>query len=139
MIASRRHPAATACAVAVSALLLSACGGTAEDPPWDTTEPVVSLTSPADDGPLEIEVEVDSLQVSPTLDRVKLDIGDEVRLTVTSDVDDVVHVHGVDRQLVLEGGEPGVLEFEVPPGVPAGRYDVEVHSGAVVLFEIRIL
>jgi hypothetical protein len=119
-----------------AALLLTACADDGEG-----AAPDVSSGSPSaspTDGPLELEVEIDSSQVSPTIDRVPLDIGDEVSLTVTSDEADTIHVHGVDRTLVLEPGVPSTVNFVVQAGVPRGVYPVETHGGGLILFEIKV-
>ena len=120
-----------------AALLLAACaddGGEGSTPSGSSGSPSASSS----DGPVVIEVEIDSAQVSPTIDRVPLDIGDEMRLTVTSDAADTIHVHGVDRTLVLEPGVPGTVDFVVPAGVPRGVYSVETHGGGLILFEIKV-
>jgi hypothetical protein len=57
---------------------------------------------------------------------------------VTSDIDDTIHVHGVERRLVLTAGERGVLDFTIPPGLPRGVYAVEAHDGGLILFELRV-
>ena len=115
----------------VTAIMLSACAG--DDSPAGPESP-----SPSGSGPLVVEIVIDNLQVSPTLDRVPVDIGDEISLRVTSDTDDTIHVHGVDRQLVLTAGEQCVLDFTIPPGLPRGLYTVEAHSGGLILFELRV-
>lgn len=120
------------------AIMLSACGGAA-DPQGaaDPGEPA-SPSQAAGDGPTIVELVIENNQVSPTLNRLPVDIGDAVRLTVTSDDDESIHVHGVEVWLVLEGGVEGVLEFDIPPGLPRGRYDVEGHESGVLLFELRV-
>jgi hypothetical protein len=121
----------------LAAVALSACAGS-EDGGRDPSESAASPSASTAAAPLELDVVIDSGQVSPTIDRVPLDIGDAVRLSVTSDSADVIHVHGVDRTLDLEAGVPGVLNFVVPPGVPRGVYTVETHGGGLILFEIKI-
>jgi hypothetical protein len=119
------------------ALMLTACA----DDGGEGSAPGDSSGSPspgASEGPVEVEVEIDSGQVSPTIGRVPLDIGDEMRLSVTSDAADTIHVHGVDRTLILEPNVEGEIDFVVPPGVPRGVYAVETHGGGLILFEIKI-
>ena len=65
----------------------------------------------------------------------RLTVGRPVRLTVTSDVADELHVHGVDETLALEPGEPAVLEFT--PEAP-GRFEVELHEARRVLTRLQV-
>lgn len=81
---------------------------------------------------------INNLQVSPKLNRVPVDIGDTVRLSVTSDVADEIHVHGVEETLVLRAGVESVPEFVVPTGVPRGVYEAEGHNSGLILFELRV-
>ncbi len=117
------------------AISLSACADGANDPP--SSEPSESGSDSGEE-PVDLEFVIDNLQVSPAIGRVPVDIGDAVRLSVTSDVDDSIHVHGVERFLVLTADEPGVLDFTVPPGLARGVYPVEAHDGGVLLFELRV-
>jgi hypothetical protein len=128
----RRAAVRVASGCLVAALALSACSGDGGggDPP--------DSTAPTSEGPLALEVVIDNLQVSPTLNRVGVDIGDEVILSVTSDIDDTIHVHGVERQLVLTAGEQGSIDFSIPPGLQRGVYPVEAHDGGLLLFELRV-
>ena len=50
--------------------------------------------------------------------------GDEVRLSIDSDVADELHVHGYDLKLKLNGGEPATLEFAA---ARSGRFELELH------------
>ena len=113
---------------------LSACGGTADDGP----EPSTSSTSDVDGGPESLDFVIENLQVSPTLNRVPVDIGDEIILGVTSDADETIHIHGVERQLVLTAEERGELAFSIPPGLARGVYPVEAHDTGLILFELRV-
>lgn len=101
------------------AVVLAACGGS--------------------DGPVadayEIEVDVTDGTVDTAEDTVEVAVGGTVRVTVTSDVDDEVHVHGVDRTVDLSAGVPATLEFTVDePGV----YEVETHGSHLLLFQLLV-
>ena len=65
----------------------------------------------------------------------RLTAGRPVRLTVTSDVADELHVHGVDETLALEPGRPAVLAFT--PTSP-GRFEVELHEARRVLTRLQV-
>lgn len=66
----------------------------------------------------------------------KVNSGDVVQLTITSDVDDQVHVHGPNVEADLPAGEATDVEFRTGA---AGSYEIELHgSGALVgTLEVR--
>ncbi|HSK25367.1 MAG TPA: hypothetical protein VK894_00465, partial [Jiangellales bacterium] len=94
---------------------------------------VGSGAAAAPDGATVVEVTVAGGSVSTAASRVDVAVGTPVRLVVTSDVDDELHVHGVDVEAPLAAGQPAVLDF-----VPAepGLYDVETHDSALMLVQI---
>jgi len=61
--------------------------------------------------------------------------GDVVRIVVTADVSDEVHVHGYDLHADVTPDAPGVIEFTaVAPGV----YEVELESAGLLLLELTV-
>ena len=139
-----RHTAALATFAVM--LVLTACGAddgqgdtaathtpttTAPSAPPDT--PDASATPPA--APHEIEVAITDGSVDTAEDSVEVAVGETVRLTVTSDVDDEVHVHGVEQTAELSAGSPTTLEFSLAePGV----YEVETHESGLLLFQLIV-
>jgi plastocyanin len=127
-------------------LVLNACGAddgqgdtaatdtpttTAPSAPPDT--PDTSATPPAT--VREIEVVVVDGTVDTAEDSVDVAVGETVRVTVTSDVDDEVHVHGVEQTADLSAGSPTTLEFSLAePGV----YEVETHESGLLLFQLIV-
>lgn len=66
--------------------------------------------------------------------RVKVPLGSDVRLEVTADQADEVHLHGYDRKVDIEPGTPAVLEFQAAnPGV----FEVELEA-ALKLVELQV-
>jgi len=63
------------------------------------------------------------------------EVGDTVDITVISDVDDELHVHGYDLVFALSGGVPLTLDFvaDIP-----GIFEVEVHTGHAHVFDIEV-
>jgi hypothetical protein len=63
------------------------------------------------------------------------DLGDTVDITVTSDVDDELHVHGYDLVFALTADVPITLDFvaDVP-----GVFEVEIHTGHSHVFDIEV-
>lgn len=62
--------------------------------------------------------------------------GQTVRVRVTSDRDDELHVHGYDLQLPLRAGLPGELEFVAEH---SGRFEVELHRAELALGALEVL
>jgi hypothetical protein len=157
---TRRRALELATALAVTAALATGCGGTADEPAVVSTGPTESeqvaadeeATTPAeptppaaeepaveaDDGATVVEVTVVEVtvsggSVSTPQGRVDVEVGAPVRLVVTSDTDDELHVHGVDIEQPLVAGQATVLEF-VP--TEPGLYDVETHDSHLLLVQI---
>jgi len=72
---------------------------------------------------------------SPDVGQVAVPMGNTVRLIVTADVADEVHVHGYELTLDLAAGVPAELTFvaDVP-----GIFEVELHEGGQLLCELRV-
>ncbi|MEV4140483.1 hypothetical protein AB0J72_51005 [Dactylosporangium sp. NPDC049742] len=94
-------------------------GGTGETPPQDRS----------------ITVSITGGRVEPPVGRVEVGKGSTIRLTVTSDVPDELHVHGYDRKAVLEAGRPATLEFRADT---TGMFEVETHSGHLLLVQLVV-
>ena len=139
-----RHTAALATFAVM--LVLTACG--ADDGQGDTAAtdtPTTTAPSAPPDTPdayatppamvREIEVVVVDGTVDTAEDSVEVAVGDTVRVTVTSDVDDEVHVHGVDQTADLHTGRPTTLELSfAEPGV----YEVETHESGLLLLQLIV-
>ncbi len=82
-----------------------------------------------------IEVAITNGAVSPEVGQVAVPLGNTVRLFVTSDAADEVHVHGYEQTLDLAAGIPAELTFvaDVP-----GIFEVELHEGGQLLCELRV-
>jgi hypothetical protein len=144
----------------ISLAALAACGN-GDDPtsgPTSTSSPTESSTpdetstsaSPSesetpsetateDGADVEIEVSIvgDTVTTTPS-DRVAVEVGDTVKISVVSDVADELHVHGYDLTLDLEPGEEGELEFEVTSDPGPGLYEVELEDRHLLLFQLEV-
>ncbi|MET8547627.1 hypothetical protein [Micromonospora zamorensis] len=154
---SVRTPAgrtSAALAAALSALLLVGCGQdddpsvatpsaapTSAAPPSATTAPTpttsatpsVTASTPAVDR--EITVTIAKRRVDPPTGRITVGKGELVRITVTSDVSDELHVHGYDLGARLPAGTPGLVEFRADK---TGLFEVETHETELVLFQLVV-
>ena len=104
---------------------------TAPTTPASTTAPPPPTTEA---GSLQIGISVHDGVVDGD-DRIVVDRGTEIELTVTSDVADEVHVHGYDYKATVTPGAPAVILFVADlPGI----YEVELEDARVVLFELEV-
>lgn len=82
-----------------------------------------------------ISVRISDGKVDGVPARVEVDRGTQVRIEVTSDRRDELHVHGYDKTLQLAPGSPATLQFlaDVP-----GVFEVETHDGGLLLFQLLV-
>lgn len=111
-----------------------------------TTLPATTTTT-STTGPTTTTVTEETTTTSPAIDvefragevigpgTFQVDVGDTVDIWVVSDVDDEMHVHGYDLLYDVEAGVPFNLTFvaDVP-----GIFEVEVHTGHTLLFELEV-
>ncbi|MEW2358929.1 hypothetical protein [Spirillospora sp. NPDC029432] len=126
--------------VAAGTLLTAAgCGEPAPEPAASPTAPAgTAAPSPAAPTPgnsTDIAVTVRDGKVSTASGRVKVRRDATVRITVTSDAADELHVHGYDRTLALKPGTPGTLQLVADtPGV----FEVELHHSGARVLELQV-
>ncbi len=67
--------------------------------------------------------------------RVRVPLGDRVKLTVAADVSDEVHVHGYDLAADVAPGALAVFEFlaDIP-----GIFEVELHRAHSLLLDLEV-
>ncbi len=142
---------------AVLVLVLAACGSAGEEPGATTTSTTgaqASTTVTAGDqatttaaetttstttttpgpGPTEIVITV----VGGSVDRVErfaVPLDGEVRLVVTADVTDEVHVHGYDLHADLIPGVAGTLEFSA---TRFGIFEIELEEAGLLIAELQV-
>jgi len=82
-----------------------------------------------------IDLNVTNGVPSPEVGQVAVPLGNTIRLLVTADAPDQVHVHGYELTLDLAAGLPAELTFvaDVP-----GIFQVELHEGGQLLCELRV-
>lgn len=147
---------------ALAALALTACGseadtaqpGTDRSPVSTTTIPSTTpsespsesaTTSPATttppsseptpDADVTIEATIADGKVSPSTQTVKAKAGQKVRITVTSDVDDEIHVHGYDEEVELKAGRPGSVTFTADT---KGTFEIETHESGKLIAKLVV-
>jgi hypothetical protein len=137
---------AAAAGALVLALSLTACAGeddagAAPTVSATTTPPGAQPTTaeptptPTPDDAQTISVTFAGGEVNPAPGIVDVPRGTRLRITVTSDVVDELHVHGYDKTLQLPAGQSAELEFvaDLP-----GRWEVELHKARKVLTRLQV-
>jgi len=136
-------------AVAAAALGLLAAGCGSDSPgasqaaatPSPSVTPLLSVTPSPSVAPSTvasaktITVRVAGGKATPKTGRVEVARGEQVRLVVTSDVADQVHVHSYDLVLRLRPGKPGTLTFTADK---TGLFEVETHETGLILFQLLV-
>ena len=120
-------------------VLLSACSSDDETPVTTTTTraPAAAETTTTSSGAADREIRVTVVdgEVVGGSQRVSLSVGESVRLEVTADVADEVHVHGYDLLAAIAPPEPAVLVFDADiPGV----FEVELEDAGLTLVELEV-
>ncbi|MCG5455393.1 hypothetical protein PSH03_000266 [Micromonospora sp. PSH03] len=147
--------AAALAAATLGALLLAGCGQD-DDPSLTTPSPGPTSVAPSSATPTaptptatgtpsasastaavdqQITVTIAKKRVDPPTGRVTVSKGQLVRITVTSDVADELHVHGYDLGARLPAGTPGSVEFRADK---TGLFEVETHDSELVLFQLVV-
>ena len=121
----------------VLAMALAACGGGDDNQAGATTAAAAgsATTGAGAAGAQTVEIAVTGTKVQTAERRVKVPLDGKVRLEVTADRADEVHLHGYDRKVDIEPGTPAVLEFTADvPGV----FEVELEEAGLKLVELQV-
>ncbi|MFI6761496.1 hypothetical protein ACIBF5_20400 [Micromonospora sp. NPDC050417] len=95
-----------------------------------------SSEAPADPGaPVEVAITITGGRSQPQPGRVDAKKNQQVRITVTSDVADRVHVHGYEVGADLRAGQPATVEFVADMD---GLFEVETHETGLLLFQLLV-
>lgn len=82
-----------------------------------------------------IEAKVTGSTVETASRRVRIDLGEKVRIRVEADRNEEVHLHGYDLSKDVAPGRPAVLDFTADaPGV----FEVELEQARLKLFELQV-
>jgi heme/copper-type cytochrome/quinol oxidase subunit 2 len=118
----------------VLAVALAACGGGDDQDQATATTAAPGTTAAAGDAQT-VHITVTGTKVETAERRVKVPLDGKVRLEVTADRADEVHLHGYDRKVDLAPGTPAVLEFTADvPGV----FEVELEEAGLKLVELQV-
>ena len=125
-------------------VLTAACGGSSADesdatpvpsPSLEPTATAVASGIASDSAQVNLALTVAGGKVTGDTGRVKVPLGSRVRITVTSDVADEVHVHLYDLKQEISANSPGSIEFVADkPGV----VEVELEHAKLPLTRLAI-
>ncbi|HUP91086.1 MAG TPA: hypothetical protein VM074_02480 [Solimonas sp.] len=105
--------------------------------PAPVAAPAASATVAAPPPPpparTELVIRNGALASGPAL--IQVHEGDAVQLSVTSDHDDELHLHGYDLELALKAGVPGELSFTADR---SGRFEYELHHAHLELGALEV-
>ena len=113
-------------------LLVSGCASSGSAPSTTTTS---GASSPGRVKGTEIVVSVVNGKVSPPTHRVKMSKDTHIRLLVTSDKADEVHVHGYNIERPLAAGKQVTIEFVANQ---VGLFEIETHKSGLQLVQLEV-
>jgi hypothetical protein len=141
---ARRVPLLAACVLLLATGCASGSGGTTSAGASSPTSPGGGSGAPkgiasGEPNPalpvIEVSVSVQNGEVAPKPHRVPVPEGSRVRLQVTSDVDDELHVHGFDIEEPLDAGHTTTVDLLADqPGV----FEVETHESNLELLQLAV-
>jgi hypothetical protein len=84
---------------------------------------------------IHIETSPDGEVIVTGPEVIEVNLGSSVDLTISSSIDDVLHIHGYDLFFDLTAGEDTSIEFvaDVP-----GIFEVELEGGHVPVFDLEV-
>ena len=106
------------------AVLLAGCGGSSTGGDAGSSGKTDTIRVAVKDG-----------KVTPATHREPVPKGDTVKLVVTTDTADEVHVHGVDIEKETVPGKPVTITFVAKD---AGIYEVETHESGLQLLQLEV-
>jgi hypothetical protein len=147
---TRARPPLVALLVAAACCLVAGCGGDDGGEAATTTTVAAAGTTLATTGPATsveattttagfsgtvIEAQVTGDSVKTASRRVRVDLGEKVRIRVQADRVEEVHLHGYDLSRPVAPGKPAVIDFTADaPGV----FEVELEEAGLRLFELQV-
>jgi hypothetical protein len=130
----------TAVAVLALTTALSGCGSDDAQPaastsspdatPAATAKPSTKTSATPTSDAVAINITIDGKKVDPAPSRTKVPVNSKVRLTVSSDVANEIHVHGYEIYKDVTPGKPAVITFKADQ---KGLFEVETHESPVLI------
>lgn len=119
------------------ALAAAGCGGEAKtaQPSSSSSAPSGAPASAPASDVVEIRVAIRNGKVEPRSAVHKVPLGKTLRLIVTSDKADEVHVHGYDKEAEVAANGSVTIEFKADQ---SGQFEVETHKSNLQLLKLQV-
>lgn len=95
-------------------------------------EPVAASQAPEQ---VNVRVRVENGRLAEGPDVIRLRQGQRLSLTIETDAEDELHLHGYDRHLHLHAGQPATLELLADR---SGRFEYELHGKHAVIGVLEV-
>jgi hypothetical protein len=115
------------------AVTTTAPATTETEPPATTTEPPAT-TAPKPPAVVTIRITVPT-DTAPTVRQFSVKQGRKVRIVVTSELTDHVHLHGYDLMADVAPGAPGTISFTA---TAPGRFEIELEDRGLQIAELEV-
>ena len=135
LLAACGGPAAPAAPGAATTSASTSASGTATGSASPGTTTATSPPVTTSDSTRTITVEVRGRTVTPKPGTVEVEAGEPVRLVITSDRANEVHLHGVEIEKALPAGEAVTITFTPRE---QGVFEVETHDPQLVLLKLAV-
>lgn len=130
--------AGAAVAAAISGFLLLQPSDDEGSPPSKTavtTTTTTGATAPAAPRPARTVIRLKAGNPVGGMQKIEVGKGDVVRLRISSDTPDEIHVHGYDLEDEAEPGNPATFTFTADI---EGRFEVESHTTETRIAELTV-
>jgi hypothetical protein len=129
-----------------AALLLAGCAAAPAAPNASTGSAVPTIASPSASpsgtpAPMAsanvqvVEISLKGGKATPNGDRLAVSEGTILRLEITSDHDDEVHVHGYDIEIPVKSGATVTKDITLDQ---VGRFEIESHEPALTIVQLVV-
>lgn len=114
---------------------------TAASLPASTPPSAPASSAPAPSTPtseaqaLQLEITLAKGSAEPNGERRDVAVGTTVVITVTSDRDDEVHVHGYDLEIPVKAGETVTKKFVADQ---SGSFEIESHEPELLIVQLQV-
>ena len=130
-------------AALVVALLLAGCTTGPAAPTSSLGSPVASPTASSAGTPSPqpstttqvVDISLKDGKSTPNGDRMSLAKGTVLRLEITSDHDDEVHVHGYDIEIPVKAGASVTKDITLDQ---VGRFEIESHEPSLTILQLVV-
>ena len=140
MVAGCSQPAPPATSEPVASPVVSSSSPTAGVPASSAAPSVPASsesapsTPPAKDA-LDLAITLADGTAEPNGERLDVPVGTTVVITVTSDRDDEVHVHGYDLEIPVKAGRTVTKEFVADE---TGSFEIESHEPELLIVRLQV-